>query len=162
MEKRLVLSPETLPATLLLNRDVQIADDDSFFEFCMNNPDLRIERTEEGEIVILAPMGFESAWQASEIAAQLANWAKIDRRGKAFGLSEFILPTRAALSPNAAWVSGDRVFALSKEQRRTFLAVCPEFVIEVMSPSDRLKRRSTEDAGLDSWGCRPWLVDLRR
>src|SRR5258708_7197230 len=64
---------------------------------------------------------------------------KEGRRGKAFGSSvEFILPTRAALSPDAAWVSNSRLAKLSKEQRRKFPPVCPEFVIEVMSPSDRL------------------------
>jgi Uma2 family endonuclease len=49
------------------------------------------------------------------------------------------LPSRAAFAPDAAWVSNERILKLSKEQRRKFLSVCPEFVIEVMSPSDRLK-----------------------
>jgi Uma2 family endonuclease len=53
--------------------------------------------------------------------------------------TSFILPTGAAYSPDAAWVSNARLAGLTKEQRRKFPPVCPEFVIEVISPSDRLK-----------------------
>src|SRR5207253_4943005 len=82
-------------------------------------------------------------------------------RGKAFGASvEFILPTGAALSPDAAWVSNSRISKLSKEQRRKFPPVCPEFVVEVMSPSDRLRpaKEKMEEwmgAGVELG----WLID---
>ena len=140
MGMRIVLPDEALPATIRLSPAVRIMDDDEYFEFCMSNRDLNIERTAQGEIIIVPPAGGDSDYQSNDIAGQLRNWAKRDGRGKTFGSSvEFILPTRAALSPDAAWVSNDRLSRLSKEQRRKFLPVCPEFIIEVMSPSDRLK-----------------------
>ena len=140
MGMQVVLPDEALPATIKLNPAVPIMDDDEYFEFCMANRDLIIERTAQGEIIIVPPAGWESNYQSNDIARQLGNWAKRDGRGKAFGATaEFILPTRAAVSPDAAWVSNARITRLSKEQRRKSPPVCPEFVIEVMSPTDRLK-----------------------
>jgi Uma2 family endonuclease len=114
--------------------------DDDYFAFCMANPDVRFERTAQGEIIIVPPAGAESDNQSVEVIGQLREWAKRDGRGRAFGSSvEFILPTGAALSQDAAWVSNARLSNLSKDQLRKFPPVSPEFVVEVMSPSDRLK-----------------------
>ena len=134
-----MLPDEALPATLRLNPELRMNDDD-YYKFCMANPDVRFERTAKGEIVIVPPAGWESDHSNTTILGQLEPWARRDDRGKVSGPSaEFILPTGAALSPDAAWVSNDRLAGLSKDQRRRFPPVCPEFVIEVMSPSDRLK-----------------------
>ncbi len=115
-------------------------NDDEYYEFCMANPDLRLERTAQGEIVIVPPAGLESSYQSGESFGQLRAWAKRDGRGRVFDASvEFILPTGAARSPDAAWVSNDRISRVPKPNRRKFPRVCPEFVIEVMSPSDRLR-----------------------
>jgi Uma2 family endonuclease len=137
---RAVLLPEeALPATLELNPDLHMSDEE-FYDFCMANPDLWFERTAEGEIIIVPPAGYESDYQNADAIAQLGNWSKQDRRGKVSGpTSEFILPTGAAYSPDAAWTSDERLARLTKEQRQKFPHVCPEFVIEVMSPTDRLK-----------------------
>src|SRR5207249_9292572 len=114
--------------------------DDEYYEFCLANPDLRCERTPQGEIIIVPPAGWESDYQGFEDGAELRTWARRDGRGKAFGsTAEFILPTGAALAPDAAWVSNRRIAQVPKPQRRKFPRVCPEFVIEVMSPSDRLR-----------------------
>src|SRR5205823_12647640 len=99
-------------------------------------------------IVILAPAWLETAYQDTVVAAQLGQWAKRDGRGKAFGCTEFILPTGAALSPDAAWISNQRLSGLSKEQRRKFPPVTPEFIVEVMSPSDRLPDAQEK---IDGW-----------
>jgi Uma2 family endonuclease len=138
MDMQLVLPEEALPAKLTLNPELRM-NDDEYYAFCMANPDLRFERTAQGEIIIVPPAGYESDYRNTTVLEQLAPWARRDGRGKASGPSaEFILPTGAALSPDAAWVSNHRIAQLSKEQRRKFPPVCPEFVIEVMSPSDRL------------------------
>jgi Uma2 family endonuclease len=138
MDMQLVLPEEALPAKLTLNPELRM-NDDEYYAFCMANPDLRFERTAQGEIIIVPPAGYESDYRNTEVVGQLRSWARRDGRGKASGPSaEFILPTGAALSPDAAWVSNHRIAQLSKEQRRKFPPVCPEFVIEVMSPSDRL------------------------
>jgi len=133
------LPEEALPVRITLNPELRM-DDDQYYAFCMANPDLRLERTSRGEIVIVPPAGGESDYQSLDVAGELRNWARRDGRGKAFGSSvEFILQTRAAYSPDAAWVSNHRLAALSKEQRRKFLPVSPEFIVEVMSPSDSLR-----------------------
>ena len=92
---------------------------------------------------------------------QLNVWAKRDGRGTAFGMTaEFILPTGAALCPDAAWLSNAKLQTLSKVQRRKFPRVSPEFVVEVLSPSDRLK---TAKAKMERWlrgGVElAWLID---
>src|ERR1700746_64134 len=139
MNMQVVLPEQALPAKLTLNPELRM-NDDEYYAFCVANKDVRFERTAQGEIIIVPPAGGESDHQSLDAGAQLQGWAKRDGRGKAFGSSvEFILPTGAALSPDAAWVSNHRLAQLSKEQRRKFPPVCPEFVIEVMSPSDRLR-----------------------
>jgi len=133
-----VLLEKALPARLTLNPELCL-NDEEYYAFCVANPELRLERSAQGEIIIVPPAGLESDFQSVEVVAQLRDWARRDRRGKSFGSSaEFILPTGAALLPDAAWVSNERLARLSKEQRRKFPPVCPEFVVEVMSPSDRL------------------------
>jgi Uma2 family endonuclease len=136
---QVVLPEQALPAKLELNPEFRMSDDE-YFDFCMANPDVRFERTARGEIIIVPPAGGESDYQNADVIMQLGVWARRDGRGKAFGATtEFILPTGAALSPDAAWVSNARLSTLSKSQLRKFLRLTPEFVVEVMSPSDRLK-----------------------
>ena len=136
---QVVLPEERLPIRLAFDPELPMSDDE-YYEFCMTNPDVRFERTSGGEIIIVPPCGWESDHQSGEAFRQLANWAKRDGRGKASGMStEFILPTGAAFSPDAAWVSNERLSKLTKQQLRKFPHLAPEFVIEVMSPTDRLK-----------------------
>ena len=158
---RLISLPdERLPAKLSLNPEPPM-DDDEFYEFCVANPTARVERTTEGVIVIVPPAGWESDYRNTKVVTRLDSWASRDGRGKAFGpTSEFILPTGAALSPDAAWVSNGRVAQVPKDRRRRFPSVCPEFVIEVISPSDRLPaaRKKMEEwirAGVEL----AWLID---
>ncbi|HEY6341298.1 MAG TPA: Uma2 family endonuclease [Bryobacteraceae bacterium] len=136
--RHLVIPESRLPAKLAFPR--RPMSDDEFYQFCMANPKLRFERTAEGEIIIVPPAGWESSYQSGDAFGQLRDWAKKNRRGVASDSSgEFVLPTGAALSPDAAWVSNRRSMRLSKDQRRKFPPLAPEFIIELMSPSDRLK-----------------------
>jgi Uma2 family endonuclease len=128
----------TAPATLTLDREDRLTDDE-YFAFCAANPDLNVERTSEGEIVIVPPAGGESDFRNVSVTTSLNLWARMDGRGRAFGPSvQFLLPDGSGLSPDAAWVSKDRLSRVSKQERRQFPHVIPEFVVEVMSPSDRL------------------------
>ncbi|MGO9254846.1 MAG: Uma2 family endonuclease, partial [Bryobacteraceae bacterium] len=116
MVMQMVFSEEQLPGKVVWNPESPMTDD-QYFDFCMANPNLRLERTAEGEIVIVPPAGWESSYRSLEASGQLRNWARRDGRGKASDASaEFILPTGAALSPDAAWVSNVRLAQLSKEQ----------------------------------------------
>jgi len=160
MSMQVVLPDEALPAMLKLNSDVRIMDDDEFYEFCMSNPDLRLERTEQGEIIIVPPAGYESDYQSNDIARQLSNWAKKDGRGKVSGSSaEFILPTGAALSPDTAWVSNGRLATLLEGATSQILADLPGVCGRSDVPQRSSQGRSAEDAGLDSRWRQPRLAD---
>ena len=156
-----VALPETgLPAKILLNSRHKLSDEE-FWDFCVENPDLNIERTEQGEIVIVAPAGYESSFRSAEVSAQLRQWARTDGRGRASDSSAmFLLPSGAGLSPDAAWVSKPRLSLLTKKQLKKFIPLAPEFVVEVMSPSDRLRRMKRK---MEQWIANgvqlAWLID---
>jgi Uma2 family endonuclease len=148
------------PVKLVMDREHRLTDEE-YFAFCMANSNLSIERTAQGEIVIVPPAGGESDHRSLDVASQLHVWAMRDGRGTAFGSSvEFILPSSAALSPDAAWVLREKIERLTKEERRKFLRLVPDFVAEVMSPSDRL---AAVQAKMDEWIANGvllgWLVD---
>src|SRR5712692_9557951 len=114
-------------------------DNDEYFEFCARNAELRIERAASGEIIIMPAAGFETGYRNNEVCRQLGNWAKADGRGIALDSNtEYVLPSGAAFSPDASWVLKSRLASFSKEQKKRFLPLCPEFVVELTSPTDRL------------------------
>jgi Uma2 family endonuclease len=113
--------------------------DDEFFEFCRVNRDLRIERTAEGEIIVMPPTGGETGNRDAKLTVQLGVWSDRDGTGEVFDSSTgFKLPNGAERSPDAAWVSHSRLALLTAEQKRKFIPLCPDFAIELRSPTDRL------------------------
>ena len=134
--------------------------DEEFFDFCMKNPDLHIERRSNGEIVILPSAGMETGYRNSEVSAQLGIWAKADGRGVCFDSSaEFILPSGAAFAPDASWILKSRLAALTKEEKALFGRLCPDFVIELKSPSDRLRSlKSKMDEWIANGAQLAWLI----
>jgi Uma2 family endonuclease len=136
-------------------------DEEAFFAFCQANRDLRIERTAQGEIVIMAPVGGESSSRSATITAALWHWAKADGRGIAFDASAgFLLPNGAVRSPDAAWVDRERLRRLTPEEKQRFLPLCPDFVIELRSPSDRPEDLRAKMAEYIANGARlGWLLD---
>ena len=122
---------------------IQLKDmtEEEFYEFCSLNEDYRIERTAQGDILIMPPAGFETGDQNAELTEQLRRWARRDGRGVASDSSTgFQLPNGAIRSPDAAWVLKSRLAKLTREQRRRFAPLCPDFVVELTSPSDRLSK----------------------
>lgn len=114
--------------------------DEQFFEFCQQNRDWRIERTAERELIIMPPAGWETGSCNALITASLTMWAVQEGTGIAADSSTgFDLPNGATRSPDAAWVTRPRLAALTKEQKKKFLPLCPDFVLELRSPSDQLK-----------------------
>jgi Uma2 family endonuclease len=125
---------------LTLNLDsIATLTHDQFRELCRENRDVRLELTAKGELIVMPPTGWESGNKNIEIAAQLQNWSKRDKTGMAFDSSTgFILPSGAVRSPDASWVSLERLTALNSNPEG-FLPLAPDFVIELRSASDRLK-----------------------
>src|SRR5438128_2124622 len=118
-ESHIVISPE------------RKMTEDQYWDFCQKNPDLRIERTAEGEIEIMPPAGNETSYRNSDLITQLRVWAKRDGRGKSFDSNtEFILPNGAARSPDACWIERSRLAGFTRAQKRKFTPICPDFVIE--------------------------------
>ena len=156
------VSPEGVVLSLKLRPVVRLSDDE-FFEFCRLNRDLRIERNAGGGIRIMPPTGGETSDRNAEITMQLRLWAKRDGTGVTFDSSGgFVLPNEAMLSPDASWVSRDRFAALTAEQRTKFPPLCPDFVIELRSPTDSLPAlRSKMQEYIDNGARLGWLIDPR-
>ncbi len=135
--------------------------DDEFYRFSMDNPDLRIERTIQGDLVIMPPTGSETGFRNSKINARLTIWAEKDGSGQVFDSSSgYFLPDGAALSPDASWVSNSRLQKLTKEQKRGLFQLCPDFVIELMSPSDRLSKLEPKmQEWIENGAQLGWLLD---
>ncbi|MDB9317722.1 MULTISPECIES: Uma2 family endonuclease [Cyanophyceae] len=118
--------------------------DDQFFQLCQNNRELRFERTANGELIIMPPTGGETGNRNGRLNQQLFNWTDADGTGIAFDSSTcFKLPNGADRSPDASWIKLERWNALSDEEKQKFPPICPDFVIELLSPSDSLK--TTQD-----------------
>ncbi|MGH7961252.1 MAG: Uma2 family endonuclease [Candidatus Binatia bacterium] len=114
-------------------------NDDQFYEFCQINRDWRFERTARGDLAIMPPTGGETSSRNAEITMQLRMWAKRDGTGATYDSSGgFKLPNGATLSPDAAWIRRSRLAVLTAEQKRKFIPLCPDFVLELRSPTDSL------------------------
>ncbi len=122
---------------------IQLKDmtEEEFYEFCSLNGDSRIERTAQGDILIMPPAGGETGNQNADLVEQLQRWTRRDGRGVAFDSSAgFQLPNGATRSPDASWVLRSRLAKFTREQKRRFLPLCPDFLVELTSPSDRLSK----------------------
>lgn len=144
----MTLPESETPARVIFHVDGKMTAD-RFYDLCQANPDLWMELTREGDIVILPPAGMESSFQSGYASRMLGIWADRDRCGRVLDSSGgFALPDGSVLSPDAAWVSRERLSSLTRAQKQKFATVTPEFVIEVMSPSDRL---ATAQAKMRDW-----------
>lgn len=113
---------------------------EQFYALCHANPELQLERTARGELIIVSPVGGEGGNREADLITDLNIWNRQMGLGKVFSSSTiFSLPNGADRSPDAAWVTLERWNALSPEQQQGFPPICPDFVIELRSPSDRLK-----------------------
>jgi Uma2 family endonuclease len=151
---------EIKPVVLRLWPVVKLTDD-QLYELCLLNRDWRIERTAQGELLIMPPTGGETGAQNSELAVQLGLWAKQDKTGLAFDSSTgFRLPNGAMRSPDAAWVRRARLAALTREQKQKFLPLCPNFVIELRSPTDSLSAvQAKMQEYIENGAQLGWLID---
>ena len=113
--------------------------DDKFVEMVAANKDLRLELSSQGELSIMSPTGGETGNRNFEMCLDLGYWNRQNGLGKAFDSSTgFKLPNGATRSPDVSWIKMERWNALTPEQRKRFLPLCPDFVIELVSESDDL------------------------
>ncbi len=148
------------PLTVHLDPVIEL-DDDLLFELCHRNPDLRMERTAEGELSIMSPTGSKASFRNAEIVAQLRNWARQDGKGLVFDSNGgFLLPNGAMRAPDAAWVERSQLLGVTDAQRERFLPLCPAFVIELRPSSDALLPIQAKMEEYLANGARlGWLID---
>ena len=134
--------------------------DEQFYELCQNNRDLRIERTAGGDLIVMAPTGGETGHRNIDLAFQLQAWSRQNEDlGVAFDSSTgFKLPNGADVSPDASWVCRDRLSNLTAQQKQRFLPLCPDFVVELRSPTDSLRRLQAKMADYIENGARLGLL----
>lgn len=114
--------------------------DDQFEDLISANRDSKFELTATGELLIMSPTGGETGNRNFELYIDLGNWNRKKGLGKAFDSSTgFQLPNGAKRSPDLSWITLEKWNALNPAQRRKFLPICPDFVVELVSESDDLK-----------------------
>ena len=135
--------------------------DEQFGQFCAQNDVLRIERNCEGVIEIMPPVKGDTGFKEADIITDLNIWAREDGTGRVSSPSAgFTLPSGAVRMPDASWVSNERYDALTEGERRGFTPLCPDFVIELRSPSDRLSVLQAKMEEYMANGARlGWLLD---
>ncbi len=149
----------TLP--LELNLENCNFSDEQFFQLCQQNKNFRFERNAQGDLAIMSPTGGETSERNASLTAQLWLWNHQYKLGKTFDSSGgFILPNGAMRSPDAAWISLVRWEALAPEVKTRFLPLCPDFVVELLSPTDSLARTQAKlQEFIDNGSRLGWLIN---
>ncbi|ELR98079.1 Uma2 family endonuclease [Gloeocapsa sp. PCC 73106] len=155
------LQEDTLSLELPSSITLKVTEE-QFQELAKANSNLRLERTTTGELIVNPPTGGESGKRNLDISTQLGNWVETHLElGEGFDSSTgFILPNGANRSPDASWVSRERWQSLTEIQRRGFVPLCPDFVIELRSDSDSLPKLQAKMAEYMTNGTKlGWLID---
>ncbi|QUS59953.1 Uma2 family endonuclease [Synechocystis sp. PCC 7338] len=127
-------------ATVLDLQPIVSLDRGQFYQLCQNNPDLILERDPEGKLIIMSPVGGESGAQEASLIFKVSLWNHQNQLGIVFSSSTiFSLPQGGDRSPDVAWISRNNWEKLAPAEREGFPPICPDFVIELRSKSDRLK-----------------------
>ena len=133
-----LVKSETVPMTFHLPSLAHMTLEE-FYELCQANPELHIERTATGEVIVMPPTFSDTGNRNGRVNQQLFNWSDQDGTGEAFDSNTgFTLPNGATRAPDAAWIKRDRWNTLTDEQKASFAPICPDFVVELRSASDTL------------------------
>jgi Uma2 family endonuclease len=135
--------------------------DEQFERLCAANPEIKFELTATGELVIMSPTGGETGRDNAKLIARFVVWNERTNLGEVFDSSTcFRLPNGGRRSPDVAWVEQSRWAALAPEARRRFPPLCPDFVLELLSPSDSLSEVQAKMQEYLASGLRlGWLLD---
>ena len=153
----------SLPLPIVLRLPKPLSDSE-LLRFCADNDGLRIERTAEGDLVVMTPAGNRTSNREGYLIRELDLWVEREKRGIAFSANVGVVFRDGSMRmPDAAWLSISRWDSLSDEQKDSLLPVCPEFIVELRSPSDRLSEIA---AKMEFWieqGVElGWLIDPQR
>lgn len=146
-----------LPTAITLH-----VNDEQFAALVRVNPELRLEKTASGELIVNPPTGGETGRRNFSLTGQLDRWyEEHENLGEAFDSSTgFRLPNGATRSPDAAWVSRERWESLTPEQKTGFVPLCPDFIVELRSASDSLtKLQAKMQEYLENGIKLGWLID---
>ncbi|MBW4543025.1 MAG: Uma2 family endonuclease [Symplocastrum torsivum CPER-KK1] len=148
--------------TVNFNSVIKLTDE-QFYQLCQDNETLRFERNSKGELIIMPPTGGETSNRNAGLTAQIWVWNEQTQLGKVFDSSGgFKLPNGADRSPDASWVKLERWNALTPEQKTKFAPLCPDFVVELLSPSDSLKDTQEKMKEYRDNGARlGWLINRK-
>ena len=148
--------------TVNLNPVIELTDE-QFYQLCQQNENLRFERTAGGELIIMSPTGGETSNSNAGLTGQLWYWNQGTGLGRVFDSSGgFKLPNGADRSPDVSWVTRERWQAISPEERKRFPPLCPDFVVELLSPSDSLSVTQEKMREYLENGARlGWLINPR-
>lgn len=132
-----------------------------FEELCRDYPDLRLELTSSGDLIVMPPTGAETGARCFGLIGQFAAWVKNDGSGIGFGTDTgYTLPSGAIRGPDASWMTREKWESVSAYERERFAHVCPDFVIELRSASDRLPTLMNKmDEYIANGATLGWLID---
>lgn len=150
-----------LPARLELKINLT---QEQFWQLCQENDDLRFERTATGELIIMSPTGGNTGERNADLVYQLKAWNRQNNLGKVFDSNTgFTLPNGADRSPDSSWLKQERWDSLTPEEQDKFVPLCPDFVVELMSPSDSLpKTREKMQEYLNNGALLGWLINRKK
>ena len=142
-------------ATIDISALAERITDEQFARLCAQNRDTKFELTSQGELIVMSPTGSESGRQNADLLTQVSIWNRQQRDSTSrneFGVSRaqsklgvvfdsstgFTFPNGAKRSPDVSWIEISRWNKLTKEQKKGFAPIAPDFVLELLSPTDRL------------------------
>lgn len=148
--------------TINFNNVVKL-NEDQFYQLCRDNPDIKFERNANGELIVMPPTGGETRRRNAKLTARFVLWNEQTQLGEVFDSSTcFKLPNGSNRSPDVSWVELSRWNALSLEQREKFPPIAPDFVLELMSPSDSLSETQAKMEEYMNAGVRlGWLIERK-
>ncbi|MDB9315255.1 Uma2 family endonuclease [Spirulina sp. CS-785/01] len=137
---------------------------EQFYQLCQANPDLQLERTAQGELIIMPPTGGETGRQNAKLNLQISLWNEEQQLGEVFDSSTgFSLPNGSDRSPDVAWIKKSRWQAIPPAEREKLIPLCPDFIIELVSPSDNFQNTQNKMLEYRDNGCLlGWLIDRKR
>lgn len=153
--------PEQTEALIIRPAPSERFDDEIFARFCAEYPELRLELTSEGEMIIMLPVSSDGGKRNFTLTTRFGAWVEADGTGVGFDSSTgFTLPNGAKRSPDASWIRRERWAALSDAEQNNFAPICPDFVVELRSKSDRLITLQEKMAEYIANGAQlGWLID---